>query len=93
MSTFMHIEQGQIQSVIDSSTADQRHTFEAEAKGAAIDCGRAIRLGTNKPAYKNRFHLAIEMLVRLEATQKRKGWWFRAKRRVQLTKEFTAWPY
>ena len=67
--------------------------MEAQAQDRAREYGRAIRLGTNIRAYKDGFHLAIEMLVRLEATQMRKGWWFRAKRRVQLTKEFTAWPY
>ena len=93
MSTFLLIEQGQIQSVIDSSTAEKLHELEAEAKAVARESGRAIRLGTNIPAYKDRYHIAIEMLVRLETTRKRKGWWFRAKRRAQLTKEYTASPY
>jgi len=89
----MLIEQGQVQSVIDSSTSEQRHALEVEAEDLAREYGRAIRLGTNIRAIKDRFHLAVEMLVRLEATQKRKGWWFRSQRRVQLTKKFTAWPY
>jgi hypothetical protein len=27
--------------------------------------------------------IAVEVLVRIEAIEKRKGWWFRAKRRLQ----------
>ena len=33
-----------------------------------------------------RGEIAIEILVRLESTQNRKGWFFRAKRRVQLVR-------
>jgi hypothetical protein len=31
---------------------------------------------------------SIEILTRTEATEKKKGWWFRAKRRMQLTQMY-----
>ena len=82
---FMGSEQSQVQGLIDSADAQQRQTFESEAKSLAVDLGSLVANGLASPSQKDTFHLAIEMLVRLEAKEYGKGLWFRTKRRVQLT--------
>ena len=84
-SRFMHMEQSQIQSIIDAASAEKRAELETEAVFAAVDLGTSMKIGMLGPLEKNAFHMAVEMLVRLEAKKYRKGWWFRTKRRLQLT--------
>ena len=84
-SRFMQMEQSQIQSIIDVASPENRAELKAEAELAAVDLGASLQIGMLGPLEKNAFHMAVEMLVRLEAKEYRKGWWFRTKRRLQLT--------
>jgi len=86
MSTqLMSIEQRQVQSLIDGADDQEKHVLEQEAMSLAVDLGHLVTNGLATASQKDTFHLAIEMLVRLEANKYRKGFWFRTKRRVQLT--------
>jgi len=81
----MSIEQSQVQSLIDGADDHEKHVLETEAKSLAVDMGNLVANGLAAASQKDTFHVAIEMLVRLEANKYRKGLWFRTKRRLQLT--------
>ena len=87
-SRFMQMEQSQIQSIIDAASPERRAGLKAEAESEASSLGAAMRIGMLGPREKDAFHMAIEMLVRLEAQEYRKGWLFRTKRRLQLTASY-----
>mgnify|MGYP003655056973 FL=1 len=43
----------------------------------------------DKITSKKEAHIIIEIIVRIEAFQNKKGWWFRAKRRKELIMKYT----
>ena len=84
-SRFMHMEQNQVQRMIDAASPNEIAELKLEAESASVEYGSLVTNGLADPTTKTAFHLAVETLVRLEAKKKRKGWWFRTRRRVQLT--------
>jgi hypothetical protein len=84
-SRFMRMEQHQVQQTIDAASPEEIVALKLDAEDASAEFGFLVANGSASMATKNAFHLAIEVLVRLEAKEKRKGWLFRTKRRLQLT--------
>ena len=81
-------EHQHVQDMIDSSSAEGLNDLRLEAEATLSEVNvlmgqKILSKDENKAA-----EIAVEILTRIEATQKRKGWWFRAKRRVQLTQMY-----
>jgi hypothetical protein len=77
-------EQQTIEKMVAAASPDQRNVMRSEAETALTQINK--RMGQrllfheeNKAAER-----AIELLVRVEAIEKGKGWWFRSKRRLQI---------
>lgn len=81
-------DQQQIQQIIEAASAENRREIRAEAETTlaqvnALMGQRVLSKEDNIAAV-----TAIEILMRLEATEQAKGWWFRMKRRIQLTQMY-----
>lgn len=77
-----------VQTMVDQATPEERLDLRNQAESTLAQVnylmGRhVLTKDENKAA-----EIAIETLVRLEATAQNKGWWFRAKRRLQLTQMY-----
>lgn len=77
-------EQGMVQALIDAATKEERQHLrvEAEATLAEINVLMGQKLLSREESKAS--DIAIETLTRLDATEQNKGWWYRARRRVQL---------
>lgn len=78
----------EIQELIDNGSPEDRARMRANAETMLSDVNmlmgqRLLSAEENKSS-----DVAIEVLVRLEGTERGKGWWFRMKRRPQLTKMY-----
>lgn len=71
---------------IATATDKERSDLREEAI-ETLECSSMIigAQGRLEPDLKKEFDLATEILVRIEGLEKGKGWWFRTKRRLQLT--------
>lgn len=81
-------EQQQIQVMVDTASTEERQEMCANAE---TTLSRANMLMSQKILSKEEnkaVNVAIEVLMRVEATEKGKGWWFRTKRRLQLTQMY-----
>ena len=78
-----HAEHQEIQAMIDASSSDGLKDLKAKAEATLAHVNehmsRMLTADERKAA-----DVAIEILVRIEATEKSGGWWFRTKRRMQL---------
>lgn len=82
------IEQQLIQSMVLDSSEIQKTKLCQAAKTTLSEINwvmsqRILTREENKEAEK-----AVEILMRVEATEKNKGWWFRTKRRLQITQMY-----
>ena len=80
-----HADQLAIERTIAAASPDRRNALRAEARSALAlisktQAQRILFLEETKAA-----ETAIELLVWIEAIEKSRSWWFRFKRRVQLT--------
>lgn len=66
-SRFMHMEQNQVQRMIDAASPDEIADLKLEAESASVEYGSLVTNGLADPTTKTAFHLAVETLVRLEA--------------------------
>lgn len=81
-------EQQQIQKRIEAATIEERKEMCANAESTLSQIN--VLMG-QKILSKEEFKVgeeAIEILMRVEATEKGKGLWFRMKRRLQLTQMY-----
>lgn len=82
------LEHGLVQTTVEQASEGERQQLKMEAEEVLahinFQMGRAFLSKEERKAA----DIAIETLVRLEAMEKGKGWWFRAKRRVQLTQMY-----
>ena len=78
-------EQEQIQQAINFASEQDRRSMKLEAEEAIFETNAISNRRLLSSDESKAFQIAIEMLVRLEATEHGKGWLFRARRRVQLT--------
>jgi hypothetical protein len=60
----------------------------SEARAALVGANTLMGERFLSKAENNASDVAVEILVRLEAVKRRKGWWFRTKRRIQITQMF-----
>lgn len=81
-------EQHKIEKVVAAASPDQRIVMRSEAEIALTQINqrmaRRILFHEENEAAKR----AIEVLVRMDAFEAGKGWWFRFKRRFQLTQKY-----
>ena len=82
------VEQRTIENMVAAATPDQRKAMRSEAEAALIQVNsqaaqRLLFHGEQQTAER-----AIELLVCMDAIEKGKGWWFRFKRRIQLTQSY-----
>ncbi len=87
-----HADQQTIERVVARASGVRRNALRAEARTALTHLSKTLAqrilfLEETKAA-----ETAIELLVRIEAIEKDKGWWFRFKRRVQLTQIYLGSP-
>ena len=85
-------EQQTIENVVAAASPDQRRVMRAEAEIALTQINqrlaeRMLFLEENQAAKR-----AIEVLVRMDAVEAGKGWWFRFKRRFQLNQKYLVEP-
>ena len=83
-------EQNLIQHQIDVADHDERKQLRLDAEGHLKHTAVLIRLDMFDKLARHESELAVETLMRLEATEQGKGWWFRTKRRVQIAAKY--WP-
>ncbi len=81
-------EQQQIQMMIDVASSEERREMCANAEATLSQVNMIMGQKILSKEESKAADVAIEILMRVEATEKGKGWWFRAKRRVQLTQMY-----
>ena len=81
-------QQTQIQNQISSADATTRETLQDEAELSLGDISMVAGMRSLSVEEKRQAEWAIEILVRLEATAKGKGRFFRMKRRAQLVMQY-----
>ena len=77
-------EHQQVQAALDSASPDDRLALKARAEASLAEANLLLDQGALTRDESKVVEIAVETLVRLEADAKGGGWWFRAKRRVQL---------
>jgi hypothetical protein len=74
--------------MVEAASAENRREMRAEAEATLAQVNALMgQLLLSKDDSKAG-EIAIEILIRLEATERGKGWWFRTKRRIQLTQMY-----
>ncbi|NTU50101.1 MAG: hypothetical protein HGA87_04310 [Desulfobulbaceae bacterium] len=81
-------EQQQIQMMIDAASKEERREMCENAEATLSQINMIMGQKVLSKEESKATDVAIEILMRVEATEKGKGWWFRAKRRVQLTQMY-----
>lgn len=81
-------EQRTIEKVVAAATPDQRRVLRSEAEIALTQINQRLAKRMLFQRETEAAKRAIEVLVRMEATESGGGWWFRLKRRFQLTQRF-----
>lgn len=81
-------EQTQIQSLLDGASPDERMCLRAEAEDTLGYVNRLMGRTRLSPEDNKRAQVAIEILTRLDANERGGGWWYRTKRRIQLTQMY-----
>ena len=77
-------DQQQVQQMIEAATAEDRSEMYAEAEATLAQVNALMGQGLLSKEDSIAAENAIEILMRLEATEQGKGWLFRTKRRIQL---------
>lgn len=81
-------EQIMIQAMIDSATTEERRQLYAHAEEklseANLAAGHRFLTGDEN----KEVDVAVEMIVRIESTERKKGAWFRFKRRLQIVQMY-----
>jgi hypothetical protein len=81
-------EHHSIQQMIDSASTAARQQLHTDAENTLAQINVLMSQKMFSSQQRSQAESAIEILVRIEATEKGKGWWFRAKRRIQLTQMY-----
>lgn len=77
-------EQQQIQMMIEAASKEERREMCENAEATLSQINMLMRQKVLSKEESKSLDFAIEILMRVEATEKGKGWWFRTKRRAQL---------
>lgn len=80
-----HIE---IQALIDNASPEDRVQLRANAEVTLSEVNMLMGQRFMSTEESKAGDIAIEILVRLDSTERGKGWWYRMKRRVQLTQMY-----
>lgn len=81
-------EQQIIEKVVAAATPDQRRLLRSEAQIALTQINQRMAKRMLFHRESEAAKRAIEVLVRMEAIETEKGWWFRLRRRFQLTQKY-----
>lgn len=81
-------EQQQIQTMVDAASKEERQEMCANAEATLSQVNMLMGQKLLSKEESKAAGVAIEILVRVEATEKGKGLWFRTKRRLQLTQMY-----
>jgi hypothetical protein len=81
-------EQIIIQSMIDTATPEERRQLYAEAEETLGNANLIAGQRLLTSAESKEIDLSVEMIVRIEATERKKGPWFRFKRRLQVVQMY-----
>lgn len=79
------LEHQRVEAAVASANPDQRLRMKGEAEATLLHVSKLMAQRLLSHEENKLAEIAVEMLVRIEAVEDRKGWWFRAKRRLQLT--------
>ena len=82
------VEQRTIEKMVAAATPDQRKAMRSEAEAAIIQVNSRTVQRLLFHEEKQTAERAIELLVCIDAIEKGKGWWYRFKRRIQLTQSY-----
>lgn len=77
-----------VQREVDNADQQQRTELKVDAELVLSNANTFSQSRKLLAHERKAFEMAVEVLVRLEATEKNKGWWFRAKRRLQLVQMY-----
>lgn len=81
-------KQQEIQTTIDAASQEEREEMRHKA-ASKLNYLRTLKdNGADPGEYEGDAETAIEVLLRIEATENNKGLWFRTKRRMTLMKEY-----
>ena len=81
-------DQQQVQQTIELASAGERRKMCAEAEATLAQINVLMGQKILSKEENKVCEIAIEILMRFEATEQGKGWWFRTKRRIQLTQMY-----
>ncbi len=81
-------DQQQVQQMIEVSSAEERREMRVEAEVTLAQANALMGQKILSKEENKAIEISIEVLMRIEATEQGKGWWFRTKRRVQLTQMY-----
>lgn len=81
-------EQQTIEDMVAAASPDQRRNMRADAEAALSQINRLMGQRLLSREENKVAERAVEVLVRLEAIENGKGWWFRSKRRLQLVQMY-----
>ncbi|PJB73308.1 MAG: hypothetical protein CO093_01055 [Alphaproteobacteria bacterium CG_4_9_14_3_um_filter_47_13] len=77
-----------VQKTVEQASEEEKEALKAEAEEVLAHINFQMGKTFLSKEESKAANIAIETLVRIEAIEKGKGWWFRAKRRVQLTQMY-----
>jgi hypothetical protein len=77
-------EQQRIQIQIDGASQAERHELQANTELLLAELNRVLGERKLTAEEVRSAEVAVETLLRAEAREQNKGWWFRVTRRVQL---------
>ena len=81
-------DQQQVQDLIDAASPEQRREMKSEAEATLGQVNTLMGQKLLSRDENKAMEIAVEMLVRIDATEKGKGWFFRSKRRLQLVQMY-----
>jgi len=82
------VERQTIEKLVAAATPDQREAMRSEAVAALIQVNSRPTQRLLFQAEKQMAERAIELLVCMDAIEQGRGWWYRFKRRIQLTQSY-----
>lgn len=77
-----------VQKLVDASSSEGAAELRANAENALHDINFVMGRRLLSAEERKESEIAIEILARLDARERGGGWWFRAKRRVQLAQMY-----
>lgn len=81
-------DQDVVQAAVESASREELQTYRDNSERALVHLQSLARAKLLSAEEKFAADLAVEYIARIEANEQSGGWWFRAKRRVQLVQMY-----